>query len=122
MIDFNEINLRIEVFPAKDNYQVVEFKGNLDKIGLEKAEPMLEEVVNNLKVNFLVFNFEKLDFINSEGIGLMLTLHARLIKREMKLVIAGANSHVKDVFDVIGMTKIISCFDSLNECIDSLKS
>ena len=112
----------MEVFPAKDNYQVVEFKGNLDKVGLEKGEPKMEEVAAQLSAGYLVFNFEKLDFINSEGIGLMLTLHARLIKKSMKLVIVGANSHVKDVFDVIGMTKIINCFDTMVEFLDSLKS
>jgi stage II sporulation protein AA (anti-sigma F factor antagonist) len=121
MIDYNEINLNIDVLPAQDNYQVVEFKGNLDKIGLYSVKEKLEQLVEQFQKQYLIFNFENLEFANSESIGLLLVLHARLVKKNQKIVLVGSKSHVKDVFEVIGLTKIIDCFDSLKAFLDSIK-
>lgn len=121
MINFNEKNLSVELFPPKDNYQIMEFAGNLDKLGLDSAREKLEDAADKLTVDFLVFDFEKLEFINSESIGFLLVIHTRLVKNNKKLVIINSKAHVKDVFEVIGMTNLISFYDSLKEFLDSLK-
>ncbi len=120
MINFNEKNLTVELYPEKDNFQVAEFSGNMDKMGLDSVKEMLEQAVNNLLSEYLVFDFEKLEFINSESIGFILVLHTRLVRNSKKLAIINANAHVKDVFEVIGMTKLINCYDTKQAFLESL--
>lgn len=122
MIDFNEANLNMDVFPPANGIQIVEFRGNLDKAGFNHIREQMEETVEKCTSKFLIFNFAKLEFINSESIGFLLTLHSRLIKKDSRLVIVSANSHVKDVLEVIGMTKLVDMYDDLQKFTESLKS
>ena len=101
-------------------YKLVKFNGDLDKAGLEVVKDQLNELVDNLQEKIIVFDFADLNFINSEGIGLLMTLHIRLTKKESELVIVGAADHVKDVLKVIGLINIMKCFNSLSEFKESL--
>lgn len=111
-------SITIDIKPAghHDQYRLVGFIGNLDKAGLDEVRGQIEEVVDSVKdEEFVVFNFEHLEFINSESIGFLLMLHTRLVKKQKKLIIVDAVDHVKDVLDVIGMLKIIDYYPSLEE-------
>lgn len=110
--------ITIEIKPSghHKDYRLINFIGNLDKAGLEEVRTQIEEVVDSVKdENYLVFNFEHLEFINSESIGFLLMLHTRLVKKMKKLVIVHAIDHVKDVLDVIGMLKIIEYYPTIEE-------
>ncbi len=116
-------SIKLDIQPAGENtdYRLVSFNGNLDKAGLDSVRNQIEEVVDTVKdEQYVVFNFENLEFINSESIGFLLMLHTRLVKKEKKLVIVHAIDHVKDVLDVIGMLKIIAYFPSMEEFQQSL--
>ena len=63
----------------------------------------------------MVFDFKKLKFITSEGIGYLMEIHTHLIKNDLQLVLISANSHVKDVFDTIGIKEIIPLFDNITD-------
>lgn len=122
MMDYFDLNLTMDIFPIKDNVQWVEFKGNIDKVGLQSIKEKLEMLVDEFEGAALVFNFEKMNFINSEGIGFLLVLHSRLVKRGKKLLIYKANSHVKDVFEVIGLSKIMGCYETEDQILEAIKA
>ena len=99
----------------KKNYQVIAFRGELDKAALQVEENRLEDLVSQLKPPYIVLDFANLTFINSEGIGFVMTLYAHLTKIKKKLAIVAAKSHVKDVLLAIGVGSIVSCYDTLAE-------
>lgn len=111
----NQLTANLEPPNNSQNYCVVNFEGNFDKFGLEKVRENIEDLIEKCETPYLVFNFSQLNFINSESIGFLLTLHSRLIKKDKKLVLLQARSNVKDVLEVIGMFKIIPHYDSLAE-------
>ncbi|HLG25984.1 MAG TPA: STAS domain-containing protein [Candidatus Gracilibacteria bacterium] len=102
-------------------YTVLIFDGSLDKAGLESVREQIEHEVDAASGEALVMDFTKLNFINSESIGLLLTLHLRLDKREKKLVLFGADEHVRDVLNVIGMLSIISSYPTEKDMLEALK-
>ena len=111
----------LETTATSQNYCVVNFEGNYDKFGLEQVKENIEKLVDTCENKYLVFNFAKLNFINSESIGFLLTLHSRLVKKDKSLVLLQAPNNVKDVLEVIGMFKIISHYDSLAQFEQTLK-
>jgi len=121
MIDYFNLNLNMEIFPVQDGLQVVEFKGNMDKVGLQSIKEKLEKLVETFESIYLVFDFDQLEFINSEAIGFLLTLHSRLIKKDKKIMILKPKSHVLDVLNVIGLSKIIECYDTMELLKGSIK-
>jgi len=101
-------------------YKVVEFFGDLDKAGLLVVEPKIEKIIDDLSEDVMVLNFDKMNFINSESIGFLLTVHSRLVKRHKKLVFVNCPFNVKDVLNVIGLLKIVDCYSSLVEFENSI--
>lgn len=98
------------------NFRLCSFEGPLDKAGLDSIREEIEKFEGEIgDEKYLVFDFEKLSFINSESIGFLLTMHTRLVKRGKRLVVISPVDHVKDVLNVIGVLKIIDSYDSIGE-------
>ena len=111
-------SITVDIKPQgfKKEYRLVSFIGSLDKAGLTEVRDQIEEVTEAVRdEQYLVFNFENLEFINSESIGFLLMIHTRLVKKDKKLVIVDAVDHVKDVLEVIGMLKIVEYHPTLEE-------
>ncbi len=110
-------HLTINIVPPQDGqkYQVVEFHGELDKAGLSLISAQLNTLVENFPYAHLVFNFSDLNFINSEGIGLLMTLHSHLTNMGKNLILVAAKANVKDVLNVIGILNVLKTFYSIEE-------
>lgn len=114
-------NLKIN-FPEADkaqNLQVVVFDGEFDKAGFAEIKDELTNFVKAFELKSLVFDFSKLKYINSEGIGFLMEVHTHLIQRDRKLVVIGLNANVLDIFTAIGIADIIPIFGSLNDYLNS---
>ncbi|MBI4994210.1 STAS domain-containing protein [Candidatus Peregrinibacteria bacterium] len=103
------------------DYQVIEFSGELDSASLRDAEKKIFEFLPHFKHRFLFFDFTNLKFINSEGIGFTATVMEKLAKTGKKLILFGAKSHVADVFNAIGLGKMMPVFHSIREAINFIK-
>jgi anti-anti-sigma factor len=115
-------NLNVDIGTPSEgqNHQVIDFNGEFDKAGYTDVKEELNKAIEDFSLKYLVFNFAKLNFINSEGIGYLMEVHTHLVQRDRKLVIVGLNAHVKDVFNTIGMSEIIDSHDELDGFLNSL--
>lgn len=119
MGDYSTQNLQIAIAKPTDGYQVIEFSGAMDKAGLTANKPAIENLVQSYSLNYLIFDMTRLDFINSESIGFLMSIHSHLVKSGKKLVVISAKPNVKDVFQVIGLFDVIPYFDSLKQFQDN---
>lgn len=115
------LKLTIQDTVAENDYQLVTFDGEFDKAGHMEVHPTLEVCVNAFEKKFLVFDFTALRFINSEGIGYLMEIHAHLSKRDKKLVVVGLVDHVQDVFQTIGISEIIPLYKDLQAFLNRPK-
>ena len=118
------LNLNLTILPSPNNgkYQVVKFAGDLDKAGLQSIQEKIDALVESFSQPYLVFDFSDLNFINSESIGFLTTIHSHLIKNNKSLVLIQAKANVKDVFTVIGLFTFISYYDSLAAFLEKIGS
>ena len=112
-------NLKIEFNEANDgdSFQVIMFEGDFDKAGYSEISAKLNAFVKEFKLNKLIFDFSKMKFINSEGIGYLMEIHTHLLKNDQHLILVGPNDHVKDVFNTIGIDEVIPVEKTLAEAI-----
>ena len=104
----------------KPNSKVVNFKGEFDESVLEDLKAQLDPVLNDTNVSSLVFNMKELEFINSKGIGFLVSVHTHLAKDQRHLVMCDANEAVMDVVSLVGLTSIIPYYENCQEAISSL--
>lgn len=76
---------------------------------------ILEEAVTNV-----VINVEKVNFIASTGLRIILKLGKRLGNEELQLVVCSMNATTKSVFEMSGFTKMFPIFETEDEALESL--
>jgi anti-sigma B factor antagonist len=56
----------------------------------------------------IVLNFERLEYMNSSGIGLLVTLLVRANRQRQKMLACGLNEHYRQIFDLTRLDEAIA--------------
>jgi anti-sigma B factor antagonist len=60
----------------------------------------------------IIFNFDELDYLNSSGIGLLITLLLRMRRQRQRMCVVGLSEHIQHVFAVTRLDAAIPIFDT----------
>ena len=64
------------------------------------------------KTRTIVLDFSGLDYMNSGGIGLLVTLLVRANRQKQKLLACGLNDHYKQIFELTRLDEAIGIHDT----------
>ena len=64
------------------------------------------------KTRAIVLDFSGLDYMNSGGIGLLVTLLVRANRQKQKLMACGLNDHYKQIFELTRLDEAIGIHDT----------
>lgn len=103
------------------DYEVVEFHGELDQSNLEATEAQIADLLKDFKRHYLLFDLSDMAFINSEGVGFIASTHTKLVKKNQKLLICSVKPNVAEVFELIGLSKLLPVFATVGEAIAYIK-
>jgi anti-sigma B factor antagonist len=67
----------------------------------------------------VILNFTDLQYMNSSGIGLLVTLLIRINRQKQKLLAFGLSDHYKQIFDLTRLDEAINICGSESEAISS---
>jgi anti-sigma B factor antagonist len=79
------------------------------------SEPVLMGAYNEAVADgagAVVLNFSGLEYMNSSGIGLVVTLLIRAQRQGQKLLACGLNEHYRQIFQLTRLDEAIRIFDS----------
>ncbi len=79
--------------------------GRLDARTAPALEVVVKESTNNLKS--LTFDVSELEYISSAGLRVFL-MAQKIMNRQGKMVVSGANKTVKEVFEITGFANILT--------------
>lgn len=65
----------------------------------------------------IILNFSKLEYMNSSGIGLVVTLLIRSQRQQQRLLVYGLNEHYRQIFELTRLDEAISLFSSEAEAL-----
>lgn len=71
----------------------ISFLGRLDAAQVEKAQAALEDIGEEL-----VIDFAELEYISSAGLGVLIALHRRLSESETSLKLINMKDHIRYIF------------------------
>ena len=89
----------MSVRKAGDNASIVDIQGEVDAL----AENILMDAYTQASaegVKVLILNFSGLDYMNSTGIGLLVTLLIRANRQGQSLLAFGLNEHYQHIFEL----------------------
>lgn len=87
------------------------------------SSPEAEEEINQIlegQSNNVIINVEKVNFIASTGLRIILSLGKRLSVDGCKLCVCSMNPTTKSVFEMSGFSKLFPIFDSEEEALEKI--
>ncbi len=104
---------------AHSDLKVVRIEGELDEVNIDTLKATLEPLLNDVAIKKVILDFSELKFINSKGIGYLVSMHTHLTKDSRVLSMVGATEAVMDVITLVGLTTIIPYFNTIEEAMTS---
>jgi len=99
-----------------DNVLVIYLNGRLDASTAGGLQQEINTLVNGGEEKLLI-NFEKLDYISSAGLRVLITTVKLLKSKQGKLVLAGMSGSIFEVLKISGFTAIFNIFDTEEEAL-----
>ncbi len=101
---------------------IFDIKGSL--IGGDEIDLLRASVVDFIEQGnkCLVINLQKVNYINSSGIGAIISAHTSYRRNGGEIRLVGVSSNVHNLLVVTRLIDVFEVFDSVNEAIESFNS
>jgi anti-anti-sigma factor len=99
---------------------IIDIQGELTTF----AEQMLMEMynaVNTPVIRAIILNFSEMEYMNSSGIGLIVTLLIRVNRQKQQLFAYGLSEHYQKIFQLTRLNDSIQLYANENEAIEALR-
>jgi anti-sigma B factor antagonist len=83
----------------------------------ERALMQAFEEGSNNATDVVAFDFHNLDYMNSGGIGLLVTVLVRANRQRQRLVAFGLDDHYRQIFELTRLDEAIGLFDDENAAL-----
>jgi anti-sigma B factor antagonist len=119
--DMAQAQVKMDVRKMSDKVSVIDVEGELTAF----AEGVLMDAYNQAsdgRVRAIILNFEDLEYMNSSGIGLLVTLLIRINRERQKLLTYGLSEHYRNIFQITRLDDAIGIYDSEEEAVRAADS
>jgi anti-sigma B factor antagonist len=105
-----EPKVTLSVSTPNNLTRVIHIKGEINA----QAEAPLMEAYSQASapvVQAIILDFSDLEYMNSSGIGLLVTLLIRANRQRQRLMACGLSEHYKQIFDLTRLNEAIAIFN-----------
>lgn len=92
----------------KKNRLVIRLEGELDQSNVDSLKTKVCEIIKKYSIVHLVFNLEKLSFMDSTGIGFIIGRYGEVKRKGGNVVICSMNETIMKIFEISGLKRICS--------------
>jgi anti-sigma B factor antagonist len=116
----NAINLTTSVRKVHEGVSIIDISGEVTGF----SESVMTDAFNQASsesTRAVLLNFSDLDYMNSSGIGLLVTLLIRAQRQKQRLLACGLDDHYRQIFELTRLNEAISIYSSEDEALASVK-
>ena len=101
---------------------VIELSGDVDGTAAAILTTAYQDAVAGpgATVDTVVLDFAAVDYINSTGIALIVSVLARARAERRKVVASGLSPHYREIFDITRLSDFIELFPDLDHAVSQL--
>lgn len=101
--------LTITIRNASANIAILDINGDITNAAEEQLNAAYEEA-SSQHPQALILNFEGLDYMNSSGIGLLVTMLIRTQRAKQRLLAFGLSEHYLQIFELTRLNEAIEIY------------
>ena len=116
-----EAQVKMNVREAGEKASIIDVEGDLTAF----AETVLMDAYNQAsdgQTRAIILNFEDLEYMNSSGSGLLVTLLIRINREKQQLLTYGLSDHYRSIFQITRLDDAIAIHDSEEEAVRAANS
>ncbi len=102
-------NVEMSVRHPKESVSVIDIQGEITAYAEQALADAYTEASSN-GVKAIVLNFSNLDYMNSSGIGLLVTMLIRAQRQKQHLLAFGLSDHYKQIFELTRLNEAIGIY------------
>ena len=114
-------NVNISVRKIDEFSSILEIQGEINSYAENVLMDAYTQALGN-QTRSILLNFEGLKYMNSSGIGLLVTLLIRVQLQKQRLLAYGLSEHYKQIFELTRLNEAISIFNNEGEAIAAANS
>jgi anti-sigma B factor antagonist len=107
----NQASLAIDARQVGSRTSVLDIRGEMTAAS-EAALMAAYAKANTPTTTAIVLNFSGLEYLNSGGIGMLVTLLVRANRQHQRLLAYGLTQHYRQIFELTRLDEAIGIFDS----------
>ena len=101
--------------------KLIKPEGSLDESNVDKLSKQIYDLIEAHPKNlYLLFDLEKLEYLNSKTIGYFTDWYGRINQGGGKLGIVNAPDNILDILNSVGLTELVANYSSMNEAATKL--
>jgi len=115
----SKMNLTANVRKANSTACIVDINGEINA----QSESTLMEAYNQASLNgirSIILNFSELEYMNSSGIGLLVTLLIRVKRQNQRLLAYGLSDHYHQIFELTRLNEAIGLYNNEMEALSAV--
>jgi anti-sigma B factor antagonist len=105
----SKANVTMNVRKASPNTSIVDITGEINAYAENVLMDAYTQANSNGARNILL-NFKNLEYMNSSGIGLLVTLLIRANRQKQRLLAFGLSEHYQQIFELTRLNEAIGIF------------
>ncbi len=116
-----QANVMMNVRPMNPTASIIDIEGDVSAF----AEPVLMEAYTQASTpttRAIILNFTGLAYMNSSGIGLLVTLLIRANRQQQHILAYGLNAHYRRIFALTRISGVIKTYDTESEALAAVAS
>jgi anti-sigma B factor antagonist len=114
-----EPGVNVTLRSAGKNTAILDIKGLVNSAA---EAPLMEAYARACEkgARTILLNFAQLEYMNSSGIGLLVTLLIRVKRQGQRLLACGLSEHYRQIFELTRLNEAIIIFGDENEALSEI--
>ena len=109
---YQDVTVTVE---KRGNKAVVNLEGDITTFAEESITKAVQSALSDCRS--IVLNFEGVEYINSSGIAILISIVTEMMKKGGKLLIANLTPHYQKIFRMVGLNQYTTVFNNLEEAL-----
>jgi anti-sigma B factor antagonist len=114
-------NVKCSVRKVNASVSIIDIQGEINAFAEEELMSAYHQATQD-GARTILLNFKGLDYMNSSGIGLLVTLLIRAKRQNQRLLACNLNEHYQQIFELTRLNEAITLFPTEEEALAGVLS
>ncbi len=114
----SHVNVALSVRQVTPRTSIIDIRGEVNAFA-ENALAAAYAEASTPTTQAIVLNFTGLEYMNSSGIGLLVTFLIRANRQKQRMLAYGLSEHYRHIFELTRLDEAIGIYDSEAEAIEA---